>query len=266
MNLSNRWVGNMHNRILLRAQAKKTWILLRRYLFNTVVGILGIYMLFMTIFLGGQFAAPTVVESSLEGLIVGIFLWVLAIDAYSAVANEMARETKWGTLEQLYMSPYGFQRVILFNSLINLMKTFFIAISVLVLMLVSTDQMLSIDLVTVIPLTVLLIAPVIGMGLVFGGLVVLYKRVRSLNAFIQLGFVAAIASPADVFPGVRFLPVVLASDLLNEAMAEGVRLWEFAPTDLATAVLVAIVYFAIGYGSLLYLQRSARDQGVLGDY
>jgi ABC-2 type transport system permease protein len=54
--------------------------------------------------------------------------------------------------------------------------------------------------------------------------------------------------------------------MLQRAMLEGTRLWEFSLVEVGLLVAVAGGYFAAGYLVFQYATRRARRLGVLGDY
>jgi ABC-2 type transport system permease protein len=95
---------------------------------------------------------------------------------------------------------------------------------------------------------------------------VLYKRIGNWLNLLQFGFVALISAPVLDAPWTRFLPLAHGSAMLQRAMVDGVRLWEFGLGDLALLVAVAAGYLLGGYAVFGYATRRARRLGVLGDY
>ncbi|MCU4802550.1 ABC transporter permease [Halobacteria archaeon HArc-gm2] len=252
--------------ILFRATFEKAVWLLKRYLFNTVMMVVGMYLLFALLFFGGRMMAPTVVSDSTEALVVGYLVWMMAVRAYQQTSSDVTREAQWGTLEQLHLSPYGIGRVVLFTSVVNVLVTLLIGGVILGSMVVTTRTALAIDLVTIVPVAVLTILPVVGVGLCFGGLALLYKRVGQAASLMQLGFIVFLAMPLDAHPLLRFVPLSLGTALLEEAMATGTRLWEFPVPDLLTLLAVAVLYLGGGYLVFKALATRARKRGVLGHY
>jgi ABC-2 type transport system permease protein len=78
--------------------------------------------------------------------------------------------------------------------------------------------------------------------------------------------VVLISAPALEMPWLKVLPLAHGSALLQRAMVDGVRLWEFPPADLALLVAVAVGYLGFGYAVFRASTRRARRLGVLGDY
>ncbi|HBG45016.1 MAG TPA: ABC transporter permease, partial [Firmicutes bacterium] len=71
--------------LLFKQLAIKSWIMFRRYFFNSLGGIITLYVIFLVIFLGYKGIAglgPTDQYLSIEGILVGYILWYLALAAY----------------------------------------------------------------------------------------------------------------------------------------------------------------------------------------
>ncbi|WP_138005383.1 ABC transporter permease [Halalkalirubrum salinum] len=252
--------------LLSRAIVRKEWILLKRYPLNTAAGIVATYLFFALAAFGGEAVAGEAFTDSLGALVVGYFLVVLSISAYQGTTNKITRESQWGTLEQLYMSPLGFGRVTIVTTAVTVLFSFLWGVSVLALMLVTVDVSLRVDLLTVVPIAVLAITSIAGIGLVLAGIAVLYKRIGELIGLLQFGIFGLVAAPVADSPVLSVLPVVQGSAMLQAAMGEGVRLWEFPIADLVVLVGVAVGYVLIGYYVFMRATDRARRLGVLGHY
>ncbi|WP_332899106.1 ABC transporter permease [Haladaptatus sp. CMSO5] len=252
--------------VLFRGIFLKSIILLTRYAFNTVSELVTIYLFFALIFFGGQAFIGTAFTDSLEGIIVGFFVFTIAVGAYSSVSWDIIREAQWGTLEQLYMSPFGFGRVTTVKVCVNVLISFLWGGAMLALMLLTTGKTLALDLVTIVPLLILTLASAVGVGFVTGGLALLYKRIENLFAIIQFTFIGLLAAPVDTYPFLKFLPLALGGDLLGAAMAGGVRLWDLPTGDLLLLTANAVGYVVLGYAIFQYISKKARERGVLGHY
>lgn len=256
----------MSRYVLVRTITAKSFILLRRYAFNTLSQLAGLYVMFVVLFFGGRALGGAAFDDSLEGLIVGFFLFTMAIVAFSGLSWDLMREAQWGTLEQLFMSPFGFEWVMVVKSSVNVLLSFLWGAVMLGLMLLTTGRSLHVDVLTVVPVGLLTLAPAVGVGFAFGGLALVYKRIESVFQLLQFGFIGLIAAPVGAYPLLKALPLSLGSFLLARAMGDGVRLWEMAPADLALLSLTAVGYFALGLAVFRFASRKARRDGVLGHY
>lgn len=251
---------------LLRAIVTKQAILLIRYPVNTVSQLVSIYLIFAVIFFGGRAVAGPALTDSLSGIIIGFFLFTMVIASYSGLSWSITREAQWGTLEQLYMSPYGFGRVMVLKVCVDVMFSFLWGAVILVLMLLTTGETLSVDILTVGPLVVLTLASAIGIGFVFAGAALLYKRIENVFQLVQYGFIGLIAAPVQEYQALRFLPVSQGSVLLQTAMNDGVAIWNLPIWDLGVLIGTAVVYSSVGYLVFKLATARARRLGVMGQY
>lgn len=251
---------------LARAVAYKSLILRVRYAFNTVTNLVTIYIFFALLFFGGREVAPQALNDSLTGIIVGFFLILTATVAYSDLSWELIREAQWGTLEQLYMSPLGFGRVVTIKTVVNLMVAFVFGGLLLGAMLLTTGERLVLDPLVVLPVGLLAVCSAVGIGYILGGLALVFKRVENIFQLVQFSFLGLVAAPVDQAPLLKLLPLALGADLLREGMGQGTRLWELPTGDLALLAGTAVGYLVVGYLLFGVLSRKARADGQLGKY
>ena len=251
---------------LLKAVVYRDLLIWVRYPVNAALGLFMGVFFFALMFYGGTLVAGQAFSDSIEGLIVGYFLWTLSLGAYSGIMNDIQSEASWGTLERHFMTPFGFGPVVFAKSIAIVFRTFLTSAAVLALMLVITGTSLELNLVTVLPVATLTIIAALGLGLVMGGLGVLYKRISNVANILQFAFIGLISAPVFDLPWARFLPLAQGSAMLQRAMRDGVRLWEFEPTAIAVLVGTAVLYLGIGYAIFGLTTRRARRLGVLGDY
>ncbi len=251
---------------LARAVLYREYLIFVRYPANAIGGIVISVIFFGMLFYGGRLLAGQALTDSLDGIIVGYFLWTLSVGAYSAVSNDIGSEVQWGTLERHITTPFGFAPVALLKGVAKLVRTFLTSAVVLAIMLVLTGRSLRLDPLTVIPIALLSITSVLGLGFAAGGVTVLYKRIGSWLNLLQFGFVVLISAPVFDLPWTRMLPLAHGSAMLQRAMVDGVRLWQFNPLDLALLMVVAVGYLIGGYLVFEAATRRARRLGVLGDY
>lgn len=250
----------------LRQAARKRIVLLLRYPVNTLSQFGTILLVFLVLFFGGRAIAPAAINDTLGGLIVGYLLWSMSITAYSGLSWNVTREAQWGTLEQLFMSPFGFGRVMAAKTIVNMIESFAWGGATLAFMLLITGKHLTIDPFTVIPLGVLALAPAVGIGFAFGGLAIRFKRIENAFQLAQFVFIGLISAPVADVPLLKWLPLAQGSYVLRQAMEDGVGLTALPATDLGILLATAIGYLAIGFGVFTYCQRWARRAGVMGHY
>lgn len=251
---------------------KMQFTIMYRYRLNFVGQIGGGFLFFVMLFFGGSFAASaagvsgSAIAPTLDGFIVGWFLYLVSQSAYSSLPDSVTRESEWGTLEQLYMSPYGFGKVMSAKIFVSLIQSISIGAILLIMALFVTQRTLSIDVPTVLPVLLFGALSVVGVGYAVAGLALIHKRISSFYQYMQFAIAGLVAAPLAEIPWLRLLPVVQSSSMLQLAMRNGVRLWEFTVVEISTLVGVAALYLLIGYTIFLYCSRIARHRGVMGHY
>lgn len=256
---------------LLGAVVYKRALILVRYPMNTFAQLVSVYLFFAVIFFGGRAAANSVGGASafgetLDGLIVGWFLWTMALTAYFSLAMNVTNESQWGTLEQLYMSSYGFGSVMAASVVAFLLESLLWGAIILPLMLLTTGRHLAVDLLTVAPVSVFALLSVVGIGFVFAGLALLYKRIENVTQLMQFVILGLVAAPIADFPPLRYLPLVQGSAMLQGAMQNGTRLWEFPTTDVLVLLATGVGYCLVGFAAFNLAAQRARRKGVMGHY
>lgn len=254
--------------VLLMAMFKKYWIELRRYSFNTLSSLVAIYLLFLLIFYGARgFAGgnPAFGET-LSGLVVGFMVWLFALYAYSELSWVLLQEAQQGTLEQLSMSPVGLGRVLLSRIAASMVYHLLIVTAFLFLMMASTGKWLNLDILSLLPLMLMTISGVLGIGFIMGGLALVFKQVQASFQILQFLFVALIAAPPDKFPFVKFLPLSWGTRLIAKVMIGNTSILEIPPGDLLFLLVNSVFYFSLGYAFFKLFERMARNRGLLGHY
>lgn len=254
--------------VLLKTLFKMALITLRRYLFDTLSGVITIFLFFLILFYGAKaFAGGRPgFGTTLSSLVVGYMVWMLSIFAYSSVSQNMIEEAQLGTLEQIAMSPLGFGRVVLARTAVSFVIQLGWVLLILFLMMASTGRWLHLDFLSILPLMVLTGTGILGVGLALGGLAVVVKRVQSALQILQIAFIALVAVPVEAAPPMKYLPLAWGSYLLRRVMVGAESLLDFAPADVIFLVSNSAFYFVIGFGCFKYFEKAARHRALLGHY
>lgn len=245
---------------------KKELLLLTRYRVNTASYFALLYAIFLMIFFGGRTFGGSSFDESLSAIIVGYFLATMSFTAFSRLARLFSREASWGTLEQLYMTEIGFRRVTLLFAVNQIALSFVWGTGMLGLMLLTTGKRISVDVVSVVPVLFFALLSVVGLGLVIGGVAVLYKRVDNVFGLMQFGFYGLVAAPTEAYPLMKLLPLSQGSYVLRLIMEQGYRIWEVPTSELGILVFTGVAYAILGYAALGKIVGVARKRGVMGHY
>lgn len=258
----------MKTLVLVNTLFKQSLINLRRYLFDTLSGVITIFLFFLVLFYGAKAfgGSRPGLGSTLSALVVGYMVWVMAIFAYSSISQNLIEEAQLGTLEQIAMSPLGFGRVVLARTAVGFVIQLVWVFVILLLMMASTGRWLHLDFVSILPLMITTGIGILGVGLALGGLAVVVKRVQSALQILQIGFIALVAVPVEAVPSMKYLPLAWGNYLLRQVMVDERSIFSMAAGDLLLLAGNAAFYFAAGFGCFKYLENVARNRALLGHY
>lgn len=254
--------------IVTSAMLKRHALELRQYAFNTAMGLLVYYMFFFMVFVGAWASVGEQASfgKTLSQVVVGLMVWVLALQTFGETANRIGSEAVQGTLEQLAMSPLGLGNVLLCRALASFFIQVVYMLVFLVLMMATTGRWLHLDLVSLVPLLMLTMGSIQGIGFAVAGLTLLYKRTGAVAGVWQFVFIALLAVPVEKLPFVPLLPLAWGNHLIRRVMMDGVSIFALPIGDLLLLLANAMAYMTAGYVAFALCERQARLRGVLGHY
>ena len=108
---------------LFFAELTRAGIQLRRYLFESIGGIVISTSVFYGLFLSASYIAGPGLQfgNRLDAIIVGYVLWTLVLFIMANISGTLQREAQTGTLEQLFISPYSASQVFLTRAVADLL-------------------------------------------------------------------------------------------------------------------------------------------------
>jgi ABC-2 type transport system permease protein len=255
--------------ILFAAFFKKEFILFRRYLVNSLGGMLTIYIVFLLLFGGYRgFAsmAGAVGGSGIENLVVGYVLWFFMLTTYQDVFHTILLEARQGTLEQLYMSVHGFGWVMGAKAAAGFVVNLIFVVVLLIAAMLTSGVTLRLDVLSLFPVLLGTLLGVLGVGFAIGGVTLILKRIESYTQMVQFLLIGLIAVPAERFVVFRLLPGSYGAVLIREIMVNGKNLLELGVGNVLVMYLIGFAHLFLGYASYKVCERKAMIQGTLGHY
>jgi ABC-2 type transport system permease protein len=254
---------------LLLGELKRTWIQFIRYPAEVIGGIIIITSVFYGLFLSAQYmAGPSLgFGDRLDAVVIGYVLWSLVLYIVNDIAIGLQAEAQTGTLEQVFMSPFGAPQVFLARAIASLALRLGLISGILLILMGITGSRLEFPLALLLPLATLLLA---GYGLAFamGASALIFKRVQQVLGVFQFALLFLIAAPTEDWSGAArwlawALPMLPSTALLRGLMARGEALdWGL----LGIAIANGLVYFSLGLGLFRWAERAAKQRGSLGGY
>ncbi|RDW19971.1 ABC transporter [Oceanobacillus chungangensis] len=252
---------------LLKANIRMEYIEYKRYLPNTIAMLLTFYIIFIGMFAGIQLIGdPTTQDSNVQFVIVNYIFWYLAMIVVNAIGWQITNEATQGTLEQLSMSPMGIWRIMLARLISSTIVSFLIIVALLYLSMLTTGQWLNIDIITILPILILTLISMFGLGFIIAGLSVVLKQIQAFLQILQFILAGLTFVPLTVAPFLAYFPFVKGVDLVRAVMIDGVTLSQIRMEDFMILGFNAVFYFFIGLGIFLLCERVAMKKGLLAHY
>lgn len=252
---------------LLKANTRKEFIELKRYLPNTIAMLFTFYILFLGMFAGIQFIGdPGSQDMNTQYVIVNYLFWFLSMTVMNSIGFEVINEAMRGTLEQLSMSPLGMWRIMLTRLIATTIIHFVLIVGLLYASMLTAGQWLNLDLLTIAPILIITLISMFGVGFMIAGISMLLKQVQAFLQILQFLLVGLTFVPLSVAPFLAFFPFVKGVDLVREVMIHGARLTDIAAGDYFILIANAVVYFPLGLAFFIYCERVAMRKGLLAHY
>lgn len=246
---------------------KKEYILWTRYFTNSLGGLITTYFIFLLIFGGYKgFAGPNPSAGSLESIIIGYMLWVFALFTYQTISLMLTQEAVQGTLEQLYMSPFSFIRISLYKLVSAFIIHFFINVVFLFVLMVTTGKYLHIDVLSIMPVLVITLMGVAGIGWILGGLTIIFKKIENYLQIVQFIFIFIIAIPTNKYVFAKFLPLSLGNEILQKIMIDKMSIVKLINMDMLYLIINSFAYFILGICIFKICEGIAMKKGLLAHY
>ena len=254
---------------LLIGEFKRTWVQTLRYPTEVVGGIVILTAVFYGIFLSTQYMAgpASTFGDRLDAVVVGYVIWTLVLYIVNDIANNLQQEAQTGTLEQVFLSPFGAPRVFLARAIASLTLRLLLILIVLAIIIAMTGSQLAFPALLLLPLSTLLLSAY-GLAFFIGSFALVFKKVQQLLGLFQFVLLFLLAAPTEDWSGsarwiANLLPILPSTGLLRDLMAREQPLdWGMWAIALANG----IVYFTLGTLVFRWAERQAKRQGTLSGY
>lgn len=252
----------------MQAFIKKEFIVSKRYLVNSLGGVITLYVIFLLMFGGyqGLRSLAGVGGGTMEGLVAGYVLWLFMLITYQDAWYTLRTEAQQGTLEQLYMSVHSFGWVMGAKVVAGFFFNLLLVAVLLGAALLTTGVTLNIDLLSLGPVLIGTLLGSWAIGFAIGGITLVLKRIDSYTQMVQFLLIALVAAPAGRVLWMRLLPCSFGSALISRIMVDGMNLTQIGMGDLLLVYGIGLVHLGLGCGIYKLCERKAMLQGTLGHY
>ena len=197
---------------------------------------------------------------------VNYIFWFLAMMVVNNIGYEVINEAMRGTLEQLSMSPMGIWRIMSTRLFASTLLNFIMIIGLLYLSMLTTGQWLNVDIIAIMPILILTLISMFGIGFMIAGISIILKQVQAFLQILQFILAGLTFVPLSVAPFLAFFPFVKGVDLVREVMINGATLSQIGWANFGILGANAVVYIVVGLVFFLYCERVAMNKGLLAHY
>jgi len=286
--------------LVMKAELVRNFIIMRRYWFRTVIGmVIGYSMLLMLIlgFMRGgggaaegitqQISDPARATSWALGFIVGMFAFGI-VGMFTMGLQGMAQN---GQLEQLCMSPHGLVTNFLARAAVASFSSIFTSAFMVWLIAKTVGGTLHFDPIPVLVLFALTFTNLIGFGFMVGGLVLVFKQTGQLAVLVRLslfGLAILATDSINTWPTLarwlaHALPITDAAILLKYVLIQGQQVMQageplldamgepvirsvFLHSSFPFLLISCVVWTVLGITCFRFMEDHSRTKGTLGAY
>jgi len=235
----------------------------------TLILFLGLFYAFQG---NGIFVKEANPDSTTSRLI-GFIVWYLAVGVINESSVALSQEKQEGTLEQLYLTPFNIEFILVVRSLCWLVVSLG-QVSILFALLIAVTgvwiPLLSVNVLFV--LGVILIG-IYGFGYFLAGLTLLYTKTASFSSLIQyvLLFFAGTLVPLQHLPYpiqilAKILPLSQGLNILRQVIVQGALLTSIPFIDLLILIVQSAIYFTFGLFFFYWANERGRERGIISHY
>lgn len=250
--------------LLFKNEVKLQYFDMRQYWFETVMGIVVICGLFVGLFFGiKSFAFEGQEGQSLDGLMFGFLLWTFATAAYSSITKTVIDDTQKGYIEQLFISPKSFTKLLFVKVIVDIVSGFVFLVLITYLVMWLTGNWLEINFLKFFVSLIWAAPSLVGLGLIVSGFALVYKRVDTLGHMLALALMALVAVDGLPFGPLTFLPFTPGVSLSRDWVLHG------GPLNMIDVSIVAansVIYLFIGSAVFKHFERVAKRKNLIGQY
>lgn len=261
--------------LLLKAEFKVSFILISRYPFQLITGIIASYITFMGLFYG--FQGLKVFENSSYSpgsLIIGFLIWQYAMSAIGDMSQEIMSESQTGTLEEIIISVINPLYFLSARTLALLLIDTLWVIFLLSIISLTTGVFLHIPFFPTIIIFFLIVTGLYGLGFTLAGLALIFKRLGPILSILNIVLLlfTGVILPLEGFPVIiqclaHSLPLTDGLSILRMVILEDKGLlYVIKDGGMIKLILNSSCYLFLGIVSFKWCYREALKKGVIGHY
>ena len=275
--------------LVMKAEMVRNFIIMRRYWFRTITGMIIGYTVLLMFVLGIMSNRQGLEDYLTRGqdatnwalsFIIGMFAFGI-VGMFTQGLQELSQS---GQLEQLCMSPHGLVTNFMARSVVSSISNILTSALMIWLISKSVKGTLHADFVPTVTLLALTYFNLIGFGFMFGGLVLVFKQTGQIAMVVRLGIfgVPLLATErVELLPillriGAHAVPVTDAAICIKYVLIQGQMVVNdageqvfrsvFAHPSFFYLLINGVFWTVVGMASFRLMENWSRSKGTLGAY
>lgn len=262
--------------LVLRAELTRSFIMVRRYWFATLTGLIigyGMLMMLISAFVAGRGEVLERFSAQAIGGTLGFLIGMLAFGIVGMFSQGLQSMARSGELEQLCMSPHGLITNFLARSLVSAISSV-LSMSIMLWLVARTVKgELHADFGPTALMLALTYVNLIGFGFMIGGLVLIFKQTGQVATIVRLVLVgvAIKAQPGmSEYPLINaiahMVPITDAAICLKLVVVHGEGFAVLHTPYFAFLIVNCVLWTSIGVSLFKFMENWSRSKGTLGAY
>jgi ABC-type polysaccharide/polyol phosphate export permease len=274
--------------LVMKAEIVRSFIIMRRYWFRSLTGMVIGYGMLMVLIAGFMYSQPAVEEglkrfddpAKATNYVLGFIIGMFAFGVVGMYTQGLQGMAQTGVLEQLCMSPHGLITNFLARTAVASVTTILYSGFMVWMVTFTVGGTLYFDPVAVLALLTLTFLNLLGFGFMVGGMVLVFKQVGQLAILIRMGlFALAIFAREELLEQgwllalvMHALPITDAAICLkyvlvrDQGRIDGAFVSVFAHPCFYWLLASCVIWTVVGLVTFKYMENWSRYKGTLGSY
>jgi ABC-type polysaccharide/polyol phosphate export permease len=274
--------------LVMKAEIVRSFIIMRRYWFRSLTGMVIGYGMLMVLIAGFMYSQPAVEEglkrfddpAKATNYVLGFIIGMFAFGVVGMYTQGLQGMAQTGVLEQLCMSPHGLITNFLARTAVASVTTILYSGFMVWMVTFTVGGTLYFDPVAVLALLTLTFLNLLGFGFMVGGMVLVFKQVGQLAILIRMGlFALAIFAREELLEQgwllalvMHALPITDAAICLkyvlvrDQGRVDGAFVSVFAHPCFYWLLASCVIWTVVGLITFKYMENWSRYKGTLGSY
>lgn len=258
--------------VLLKAEIRRSFQEIKHYYLETFSNMIITYLFFLGIF--WAFAENSNSKDMGTFFIIALLLWYYTQETINQMCHYVTEEKYFGTIEQLFLSPFGSIKLFGARALSNLFYSTAVALGLMILMGISVGIGVPFISLSIIIVAIVTIIGLYGFGYALAGLTIISSRTTNFAAIITylLLIVTGIIVPISNLPLVvqyisKFLPLTFGIETIRFLSVGQTTFWEIIKNGMFLKLIIhSLASLSLGVIIFYYADERARKKGVVKRY